>query len=130
MGKFLDSYARVENLYHAPAVIVLEGSPVYKDWILPNDKREATQSDMAFHRFALGTALLTDAFYEFALVDGRSAPFLFDEMLVDNQGWSTTDAANREAWKSLGKREHLVLNKEEVYQQTKPIIWATVPPSI
>jgi hypothetical protein len=78
---------------------------------------------MAFHRFALGTALLTDAFYEFALVDGRSAPFLFDEMLVDNQGWSTTDAANK-GWlgKALGKREHLVLNKEEVYQQTKPII--------
>lgn len=122
-GKFLDSYEAVESLYHAPSAIILEGTPVYKDWALPSDKREAAQPDMAFHRFALGTALLTDAFYEFALVDGRSAPFLFDEMLVDSQGWSTTDAANK-GWlgKALGKREHLVLNKEEVYQQTKPII--------
>lgn len=122
-GKFLDSYQKVQHLYHAPSAIILEGTPVYKDWILPVDKREATESDLAFHRFALGTALLTDAFYEFALVDGRSAPFIFDEMLVDTHGVSTSDAANK-GWlgKPLAPSEHLILNKEEVYQQTKPII--------
>lgn len=122
-GSFINTYENVKNLYHEPSAVVLEGTPVYKDWALPNDKREATESDMAFHRFALGTALLTDAFYEFALVDGRSAPFIFDEMLVDNQGWSTTEAENK-GWlgNALGKREHLVLNKEEVYQQTIPIV--------
>ncbi len=120
---FMDSYKMVENLYHTPSAVILEGTPVYKDWILPSDKREATESDLAFHRFALGTALLTNAFYEFAFTDGRSAPFIFDEMLVDTQGRSTTDAVNK-GWlgKPLGKSEHLVYNKEIVHEEAKPLL--------
>ena len=66
---------------------------------------------------------MTDAFYEYDLVDGRSAPYFFDEMLVDANGSSTT-ALSGKGWlgKALGDAEHMISNKEQVFAIEKPII--------
>lgn len=122
-GGFMNSYQAVKDLYRSPSAVILEGSSVFKDWDLPREKRDITDQDLAFHRLALGTALLTDCFYEFDVVDARSAPFIFDEMLVDQSGRSTTDAINK-GWLGmpLSDSEHLVYNKQEVYHQTKPLV--------
>ncbi len=112
----------LEKRYHDPSFILLQATPIFKDSV-PEDKREPQSEDLAYHRLALGTALLTDAFYEYDLVDGRSAPYFFDEMLVDSNGSSTTDISGK-GWLGmpLGKAEHLVSNKERVFAIEQPLI--------
>jgi len=66
---------------------------------------------------------LTDSFYEYDLLDGRSAPYFFDEMLVDSNGSSTSELSGK-GWlgKALGEAEHLVTNKEKVFSLEKPVV--------
>ncbi len=112
----------LEKQYHDPSFMLLQASTVFGDTV-PEDKRDPTAEDISLQRFALGTALLTDAFYEYDLVDGRSAPYFFDEMLVDANGSSTIEISGK-GWlgKALGEAEHLITNREKVLSLEKPLV--------
>lgn len=101
--------------YVDPTIVVWEATPVHPDWIPPENKREPEEKDIPFQRFAIGTALLTDVFFDYDLVDSRSAPYFFDEMLVDSTGRST-DSIEGKGWlgKALGEAEEIVVDKKEV----------------
>ncbi len=109
----------LEDMLLDPAIILLEATPLE----FTNGKREPHESDYPLNRFALGTALLTDAFYEYDLVDGRSAPFFFDELLVASNGTSTDDISGK-GWlgKALAEAEHLSSNEEELLTISEPIL--------
>ncbi|WP_422477570.1 hypothetical protein [Pleomorphochaeta sp. DL1XJH-081] len=112
---------RFKDLYAQPSIIVLQATPIHPNWDVPEDKREPEEQDLDFQRFAIGSALLTDAFYEFDLGDMRSTPFFFDEMLVDDSGRSTHDFSGK-GWlgQALGPAEEIVRNKVEVVAKPEP----------
>lgn len=109
----------LEDMLLDPAIILLEATPLE----FTDGKREPLESDYPLNRFALGTALLTDSFYEYDLVDGRSAPFYFDELLVTPQGRSTDDISGK-GWlgKALSDAEQLTSNEEVVLSNSEPIL--------
>lgn len=109
----------LEDLLLDPAIILLEATPIE----FTEAKREPLESDYPLNRFALGTALLTDSYYEYDLVDGRSAPFYFDELLVASNGTSTDDISGK-GWlgKALADTEHLSSNEEVVLTISEPIL--------
>lgn len=119
---FLSDYQQFRTLYQDPSFIVLQGTPQFKEG-LPESKRTHDEVDLALNRLAFGTALLTDGFYEYDLVDGRSAPYFFDEMLVDSRG-ASIDSVEGKGYlgKALGEAEQLITNKTEVFSLAKPVI--------
>ncbi|MGE0075205.1 MAG: putative glycoside hydrolase, partial [Sphaerochaetaceae bacterium] len=117
------NYWQIMDSYRDPSVIVLEATPMHPNWIPPENKREPDELDLRFQRFAIGTALLTDGFYEYDLVDARSAPYFFDEMLVDSSGASTTSVEGK-GWlgKALGPAEEIVGGSETVVSKPDPML--------
>ncbi|MGE4454600.1 MAG: hypothetical protein AB7D92_08690 [Sphaerochaeta sp.] len=101
-----------------PDIIMLEATP--KDYA--ENKRIPNEDDLQYQRFALGSALLTDAFYEYDLVNSGSIPYYFDETLVTKDGKSTDDIAGK-GWlgKALGEAEHLSTDAELVYSMEEPV---------
>ncbi len=119
---FLSDYQQMRKLYREPSFMVLQSTPQFPKEV-PENKREADEVDIELNRLAIATALLTDGFYEYDLVDGRSAPVFFDEMLVDEQGVST-DSVEGKGYLGmpLGETEHLITNKTEVFSLAKPVV--------
>lgn len=119
---FFSDYQQYRTLHLDPSFVVLQGTPQFPEG-LPESKRTHDEVDLALNRMAFGTALLTDGFYEYDLVDGRSAPYFFDEMLVDSKG-ASTDTVEGKGYlgKALGEAEHLITNKTEVFSLAKPVI--------
>lgn len=119
---FLSDYQQMRKLYRDPSFMVLQGTAQFPEEV-PENKREADEVDIELNRLAFATALLTDGFYEYDLVDGRSAPIFFDEMLVDKQGIST-DSIEGKGYLGmpLGEAEHLVTNQTEVFSLAKPVV--------
>ena len=85
-----DYYLALENT-KAPHIIILQGAgqevgTAVSAGEVNRNYLEATERDIARHRFSLGTALLGDGFYEYDLYDNVSAPYWFDEFSVDENG--------------------------------------------
>jgi hypothetical protein len=94
----LSTYRDMQDRVRRPALSILQacgGKPAPE----PEPRLEPTPADVRSHRFALGTALLGDGFYEYDLYDSRSAPYWFDELSVDATG---TAAESRESKGYLG----------------------------
>ncbi|MEF8879167.1 MAG: putative glycoside hydrolase [Candidatus Thermoplasmatota archaeon] len=92
----LNDYFEAEENTRAPHLNILEatgheGEIVMGDEELNRDYLEPTEKDIKRHRFAMGTALLNDGFYEYDLYDMRSPPYLFDEYSVNDEGVAVED---------------------------------------
>jgi hypothetical protein len=76
---------QAENV--SPVINIIEGCGRTGSFIEPDRVYlEPTEKDLQSHRFAMGTALLSDGFYEYDLYDSRSAPYWFDEYTVSQEG--------------------------------------------
>ncbi|MCH8297732.1 MAG: hypothetical protein IH873_06670 [Chloroflexi bacterium] len=94
----LDDYLTMQRLVRTPQVNIIQGcgkepgEPTYFDEARPGGfSGEPTTKDIKEHRLILGTALLGDGFYEYDVVDARSAPTWFDEFSVDPDGVAIED---------------------------------------
>ncbi|AKH97904.1 putative glycoside hydrolase [Halanaeroarchaeum sulfurireducens] len=89
----LDDYRRAEETTLAPHLNILEAGggsdvgsgPANRNYLEP------TTADIEKHRFALGTALLGDGFYEYDLYANSSVPYWFDEYSVNADGVAVED---------------------------------------
>ena len=113
----------IAKQYVAPVVTVLQAVPLFPDRIPPESKQVADEQDVKFQRFAIGSALLTDAFYEYDLVDSRSAPYFFDEMLVDSDGRSTQELTGK-GWLGmpLGPAQEVVSNSTVKVEKSESLL--------
>lgn len=75
----LDQYFYLQAETVSPPVNILEGCGNHSEM-------EPREGDLRSHRLSMGTALLSDGFYEYDLYDNRSAPYWFDEYTVNADG--------------------------------------------
>jgi uncharacterized protein (TIGR03437 family) len=89
-----DAYRKMQAETRMPRMNVLEGCGPYS--MLPgNSYSVPTVRDLQSHRLTMGTALLSDGFYEFALHGSLSAPLWMDEYSVDAGGTAVQDRAKK-----------------------------------
>ncbi len=82
-----DDYGIVDRLCQSPRVNVVEAWGRHDSFAVPDrGASRITEEDVRRNRFALGTTLLRDAFYEYDLTDPRSSVAWFDEYTVDPDG--------------------------------------------
>ncbi len=92
----LDEYFEAEENTRVPHLNILEaagheGEIALGDQEINRDYLEPTAQDINRHRFAMGTALLDNGFYEYDLYDMRSPPYWFDEYSVNDDGVAVED---------------------------------------
>ena len=92
----LDDYFEAEENTRSPHLNILEGAGyegeiVYGDQEVNRNYLEPTEQDITRHRFAMGTTLLDDGFYEYDFYCMRSPPYLFDEYSVNEEGVAVED---------------------------------------
>jgi uncharacterized protein (TIGR03437 family) len=94
-----DAYLRMQGTSLPPQLNLLQACGVNAS-DLNNENRSTyyltpTTDDLQKHRLSMGTALLGDGFYEYALKDDLSAPYWFDEYSVDASGNAIRDRAKK-----------------------------------
>jgi hypothetical protein len=92
----LDEYMKAEENTRSPHLNILEGvgyegEVAMGDETINRNYLEPTEQDIERHRFAMGTALLDDGFYEYDLYDMRSPQYWFDEYSVNKEGVAVED---------------------------------------
>ncbi len=84
-----DSYRVMQETVRLPRINVIQGCGVAASG--SGLYSAPTTADLQNHRFTMGTALLSDGFYGYALHGARSAPLWFDEYSVDSTGTAVQD---------------------------------------
>jgi hypothetical protein len=115
----LDSYMVMDAQCRAPKINLIEAWGHRVDQDIKNEGRsEAAESDYRQNRFALATALLGGAFYEYDLTEGRSAISWFDEFAVDSDGVAKESAAGKGyLGKALGPAVELANSGRKFWEQ-------------
>lgn len=119
----LGVYRDLERSCRKPTVLILHATGLHQEFVSASQSyREPTPVDVRIQRFALGTALLGDGFYEYDLFDARSAPVLFDEWCVDQSG-HTIHGPEGKGWlgKSLGPAVELISDERVVVELDRPV---------
>ncbi len=84
----LDEYFYMQAESVSPVINILQGCGNHQ-------QMEPTNQDLRSHRLTLGTALLSDGFYEYDLADNTSSPSWFDEYTVNPAGVAEEAAENK-----------------------------------
>jgi hypothetical protein len=96
-----DDYGVMDSQCLSPRLNVVEACGHKDSFAIPDHgASRIADEDIRRNRFALGTTLLRDAFYEYDLTDSRSSISWFDEFAVDPDGVARESATSREpeAW--------------------------------
>jgi hypothetical protein len=90
----LDNYRTAQAKVREPRInLVLGCGPAFLS--SGTSSATPTAADLQEHRLMLGTTLLDDGFYGFALHDAFSAPLWMDEYSVDSKGVAVEDRAQK-----------------------------------
>jgi hypothetical protein len=90
----LEAYLAMQANTQSPHIDVLEACGPYT--VTPGSGYTVpTASDLQNHRLTMGTALLSDGFYDFALHGSLSAPLWMDEFSVDSSGTAVEDTTKK-----------------------------------
>jgi len=109
----LGVYRDLERSCRKPTVLILHATGLHQEIVSASRSyREPTPTDIRIQRFALGTALMGDGFYEYDLFDARSAPVLFDEWCVDQSG-RTIHGPEGKGWLGMALGPAVELVSEE-----------------
>ncbi len=127
-GLSLSEYRAAEARGRQPVVNIMEATSLKREGMsgqlhFTGDYRRMNPRELPVQRLALGTALLGDGFYEYDLVDNRSAPIFFDEWCVDPDGRST-DTAEGKGWlgAALGPAAELTKDLRTVAERPDRIV--------
>ena len=94
-----DSYLRMQTILRAPQLNIMqacgENAGDFNTENFSNAYLAPTSQDLQKHRLSMGTALLGNGFYEYALKDSLSAPYWFDEYSVDSNGNAIEDRSKK-----------------------------------
>jgi len=120
----LNDYFLAEENTRPPHLNILEatgheGEVVMGDEEVDRDYLEPTEQDIKRHRFAMGTTLLSDGFYEYDLYDMRSPPYWFDEYSVNEDGVAVEDREYKGyLGMPLGDAVELDTNKTLIWEES------------
>ena len=94
-----DAYLRMQGTSRPPQLNVLQACGASASDLNTENRSTyylaPTPDDLQKHRLSMGTALLGNGFYEYALKDDLSAPYWFDEYSVDSSGNAIKDLAKK-----------------------------------
>ncbi|MCX7030678.1 MAG: putative glycoside hydrolase [Spirochaetes bacterium] len=91
-----DDYSIMDSQCLLPRVNVVEACGRHDSFKVPDHGAfRITDEDIRRNRFALGTTLLRDAFYEYDLTESRSSIAWFDEFAVDFDGVARESATGK-----------------------------------
>jgi uncharacterized protein (TIGR03437 family) len=94
-----DAYLRMQGTSRSPQLNLLQACGASASDLNTENRTTyyvaPTSDDLQKHRLSMGTALLGNGFYEYALKDDLSAPYWFDEYSVDSNGNAIKDLAKK-----------------------------------
>jgi hypothetical protein len=119
-----EEYRQIVANCRRPSAVMAEAIGLHPgEFVTPNgDFAAPTANDIHLQRFALGTTLLDDGFFEYDVYEARTPPMLYDEWLVSPEGVSVDDASGK-GWlgDALGPCVELLADMRTVKNTAGPL---------